>query len=316
VDAAEAYRALAEFVSRDARLELATVARPASSDDAPEVRPLALADDAEAFFRDVAKTAVAGGTAPRLLSFDPLYKPDAGEVEWLPLDSVAAVQLAVDRASKLSAMAPFDAGDEDYKRRLAYWVATLTRASERACFFRAFTSSAELVRKRGEALVLRAGTFRKVEEHIFLFDEAIDCAVFAGFVFVWRKRDYRRIFDQMDEIRRSARAAAAALEQHVPLANSEEFIDACSVDSRMADKVLAIRSRDYFDRLSYDMLAAVIAEFRLDIPTRVENGVTKLVFESRPDRRFVLLKLMDDDYLRSSMTSHRYEVNSKTESGP
>lgn len=315
MDAAEAYGALADLVARDARLELATVARPAVSDDAPEVRPLTLADDAEAFFRRLTSTVVADGPAPRLLRFDPLYKPDAGEIEWLAVDAVAAVQLAVDRASKLAAMAPFDAGDEDYKRRLAYWVATLTRARQRAFFFRSFTRSAELVRKRGEALVLRGGTFRKLEEHIFLFDEAIDCAVFAGFVFVWRKRDYRRIFDQMDEIRRTARAAATALEQHVPLANAEEFIDACSVDSRMADKVLALRSRDYFDRLSYEMLSPVIAEFQLDIPTSVENGVTKLVFESRPDRRFVILKLMDDDYLRSSMTSLRYEVNSKTESG-
>lgn len=61
------------------------------------------------------------------------------------------------------------------------------------------------------------------------------------------------------------------------------------------------------------MLAAVIAEFSLDIPTEEVNGHTQLVFRSEPEQRFRIRKLVDDDYLRSSMTDHRYEVNSKTE---
>jgi len=57
----------------------------------------------------------------------------------------------------------------------------------------------------------------------------------------------------------------------------------------------------------------VIEEFNLNIPTRDEGGTKHLVFESTPEQRWRILKLIDDDYLRSAMTSHRYEVNSKTD---
>jgi hypothetical protein len=57
----------------------------------------------------------------------------------------------------------------------------------------------------------------------------------------------------------------------------------------------------------------VIQQFNLAIPTKTVNGTTQLVFESNPAGRFRVLKLVDDDYLRSSMTNYSYEVNSKSE---
>jgi hypothetical protein len=38
----------------------------------------------------------------------------------------------------------------------------------------------------------------------------------------------------------------------------------------------------------------------------------QLQFRSEPEHRWRILKLVDDDYLRSTMTDARYEVNSKT----
>jgi hypothetical protein len=111
---------------------------------------------------------------------------------------------------------------------------------------------------------------------------------------------------------RRAKKAAKELHAKVPIANFAEFERACTSDARLADKIIAVRARDYFDRLSYTMLAPIITEFSLDIPTQDIEGDTQLVFRSAPDQRFRILKLIDDDYLRSSMTNHRYEVNSKT----
>ena len=39
------------------------------------------------------------------------------------------------------------------------------------------------------------------------------------------------------------------------------------------------------------------------------DGQEQLVFQTDPEHRWRILKLVDDDYLRSSMTDHRYEVN-------
>jgi hypothetical protein len=316
VDPQEALQELAEFYADDPSLEAATVAVARGGDGPPEVRVLNLAGDAAAFFRGVMKSAVIDHLDPfdwSLKQLDPLYKPDPGEVEWIETSRVAAVRLAVDRSRNLSPFGPFDGADDAYKKRLRYWVAVLTRSDGRkAFFFRAFSSSAELERKRGAALVARAGTFHRVEERIFLFDEVIDCFVFGDFLFVLRKRDYRRIFDQLDQVLQRAKTAAGDLHGKVPIANFPDFEKACSTDSRMADKILAIRTRDYFDILSYDMLKPVIDEFNLSIPTETVNGEVRLRFRTEPVQRFRILKLVDDDYLASSMTDHKYEVNSKT----
>jgi hypothetical protein len=80
----------------------------------------------------------------------------------------------------------------------------------------------------------------------------------------------------------------------------------------MADKLIAVQNRDYFEQLTYEMLEPVIAEFKLDIPVETRNGSPHLVFKSEPAQRWRILRLVDDDFLKSSMTDHRYEVNSKT----
>jgi Kiwa protein KwaB-like len=309
-DAAKALEELQALVAGEPRLQLATVARPARKDDPPDMRSVALADAAAQFFRRVVNRAVEGATASRLVAFDPVYKADSGQVEWLELAGVAAVELAVDRHR--SSTAPFDARDDGYLRRLQYWTASL---GGEAFFFRAFSAAAELGRKRGEALVLRGGTFRTLTERVFLFDENVDCVVYGGVIFVLRSRDYRRIFEQLDALRLEARTAAEEVEQRVPVVNADDFVAACSTDSRLAEKVLAVRKRPYYDQLSVALLEPVIRDFGLHVETVDDGGTRKLVFDARPERRFLILKLLDDDYLMSTMTERRYEVNSKLEHG-
>jgi hypothetical protein len=41
----------------------------------------------------------------------------------------------------------------------------------------------------------------------------------------------------------------------------------------------------------------------------------KLLFEGSLARRWLILKLLDDDYLGSTMTHEKYEVNSKSALG-
>ena len=308
---------LSDFLDEQLTLEAATVAKAAKVDDPPEARVLPLADSAEQFFASIIDQRVKDRLDPLAWSvkrLDPIYKPDADEVEWQRTSDLDPVVYATDKLKNLSALAPFDDADEKYKRRLIYWAVVLTANDGRqAFFFRSFSGSAELKRKKGAALVSRHGSFSRVEESIFLFDDNVDCFVFGDFIYVIRKRDFRRIFDQISAVLRRAKRAARDLHAKVPIANFDEFERACGSDSRLADKVLAVRSRDYFNQLSYAMLQPVIDEFKLGIKTRTVAGTKQLVFRTEPDQRFRILKLVDDDYLRSSMTKRRYEVNSKSD---
>ena len=120
---------------------------------------------------------------------------------------------------------------------------------------------------------------------------------------------------QSDENGPFARLLAAAdLHGKLPISNFAEFEAACTSDSRLADKVIAVRVRPYFEDLAYAMVKPVIDEFKLDVPTTTgSNGQVELVFRTGPADRFRILRLVDDDYLRSTMTKHLYEVNSKVD---
>jgi len=310
--AEEAYAGLAEFLKTNPTIEIATVAKPATNELAQEARYLPLADSADAFFRRITTEAILEGGAPDLRPLDLTYKPDPGTIEWAKIDEVDAVRLAAENYEHLARLSPFDPTDEPYKKRLLFWVANRTGSGARACFFRAFSGTAELKRKRGAVFVNRDGSFRRIEGQLFVFDENIDCVVFSDYLFVLRKNDYRRIFDQFEQIRLAARQAANALHTRVPIANLQEFSDACTAQPVMADKLIAVQRRDYFSRLTYEMLEPVIAEFQLDIPVEQREGRSHLVFRTAPAERMKILRLVDDDYLRSSMTDHKYEVNSKT----
>jgi Domain of unknown function (DUF4868) len=312
----ETLEELTAFVAARPELEVATVARPPRTDGQQEGRVLNLARDAESFFRDVIESAAIGRLqGSQLQRLDPVYKPEPDVIEWVEVAQVPAVRAARERYTNLSPLNPFAPEDDAYKRRLLFWVGVLTDAQgRRAHFFRSFSASAELKRKRGAALVSKEGTFTKIGEQIFLFDDSIDCFVFGKFLFILRKNDYRRIFDQLEEVRRQALKAAAQLNAKVPIANFEAFAKACSAQAGMADKLLAVQKRDYFERLSFQMLEPVIDEFSLGIPVEMRSGSPHLVFKGEPEHRWRILRLVDDDYLRSSMTDHKYEVNSKTES--
>jgi Domain of unknown function (DUF4868) len=317
----EALTALAEVLKDEPKLQVATIAKGAKKGDPSEARILKLADDAERQFRAIIAGAVQAKLDPlawTLKKFDPVYKPESGgvEVEWINLNEMAAVSQATDRLDNLSGLAGFDASDSKFLRRLAYWGAAVGNGDDRAYFFRRFSSASELKRKSKAAMVVKGGTFHLVEERIFLFDQAIDCFAYDEYVFVIRKSDFRSIFEQMKAVFEKAKSAASDLHGKLPISNFSDFQDACGSDSRLADKVLAIRKRDYFDQLSFALVEPVIEEFELDISTtKGKGGQIELEFRSAPEERFRILRLCDDDYLRSTMTKRRYEVNSKTDQG-
>lgn len=162
----------------------------------------------------------------------------------------------------------------------------------------------------------RDGQFARIENKVFMFDDSIDCFVIREQLFVIRKGDYRRVFDQFEALRQKAGEAAAALHVRVPIDNFNGFRDACERQAAMADKLIAVSGRDYFAGLTVDRLKPIINEFALDVEIAEVDGQEHLVFAADPQHRWLILKLLDDDYLRSSMTDHRYEANSRLPAGP
>jgi hypothetical protein len=312
--AIDSFNALAAFLAANPPLELATAASPATGQTQHQARYVPLGSDVEAYFRRITSEAILDRASDaELRELDLTYKPEPGTVEWVALEHVPAVQDACSQYADMNELSNFVPGDDTYKKQLRFWVARRDADGKRAFFFRSFSKTAELKRKKGAAVFLRDGSFELLDQQIFLFDENVDCVVYEDYIYVLRRDDYRRVFDQLDQVRQAAEAAAASLNERVPIKNFDEFAKACARQPAMADKIIAVQRRDYFSRLSYEMLEPVMEEFELPIEVDDSDGTPRLVFATGPNDRWRILRLVDDDYLASAMTEHKYEVNSKSQ---
>jgi hypothetical protein len=97
----------------------------------------------------------------------------------------------------------------------------------------------------------------------------------------------------------------------VPIANLEEFQAAVVGQMQMMSKLAAISRKGYLEGLTMDAVRRTIDDVGLDVDLVKEDGVEKLLFDPSVKRRWLILKLLDDDYLRSIMTDAIYEANSK-----
>ncbi len=69
--------------------------------------------------------------------------------------------------------------------------------------------------------------------------------------------------------------------------------------------------RPYLSRVTMADIKRLVDDFKLSVPIVVQDGREKLVFERTTDKRWQILKLLDDDYLGSVLTDEKYATNSK-----
>jgi hypothetical protein len=77
----------------------------------------------------------------------------------------------------------------------------------------------------------------------------------------------------------------------------------------MMAKLANVARRPYLANLTADRIRQVIERYHL--APEVLNAEGKLVHDSTPKRRWLILRILDDSYLESLMTNLHYEANSK-----
>jgi hypothetical protein len=142
---------------------------------------------------------------------------------------------------------------------------------------------------------------------LFTFDSQVDCIVHGSHVFIRNVAAFERIFNLLEAVRAQAQASVEHICSFVPVANAEAFVAACGRDARMAAKAVQIARRKYLESLTLDAIKRTVEKHKL--PIVFQDGA--LVFEASPDKRWLLLQVLDDAYLDSIMTGLSYEVNSK-----
>jgi hypothetical protein len=300
---------LSNFLRRARTANLLVVSNASDPDAPPLIQRLNLHQDISDQFLEVARDSLPDDA--ELREYDPGFKPEPHELSYVEYADLESVETVVASLQHVDQAELFSESDDFIKRLRFYAIVVGGSTGRQAVFFRHYSPKRELGRHAAFALMLKRGNYDRVHEKVFLFDSAVDCFSWDGVLYIKNITQFQRMFDYFEELKRKARATIQRVHRRVPIHNLDAFEAACASNSLMLTKLASISKKPYLDRVTFDDVERTIQEFQLDIDVERNGGSPALVYDSNRQRRWLILKLLDDDFLGSVMTHEKYEVNSK-----
>jgi len=309
----QALQSLTQALTGDPSLTVLVAAEPEKT---IVIQRLSLRQDLAAEFLSAAKDSVPPANQEiRLRAYEPGYKSDPDEITYIDLGQNQVIAEQIRELSQVQQAELFHENDEIIDNLRFYAIVVSPSARRRAVFFRTYSPKKELSRRAGFAALFNHGSYDKVDSKIFLFDHDTDCFAWDGYLFIQNVGAFQRIFRYFDELRASANATIDAVLAQIPVSNADAFRTTCTGQLQMLSKLAQIARKPYLHRVTMQDIRRTIDEFHIDVQIVQENGQEKLLFEGNLTKRWLILKLLDDDYLGSTMTHEKYEVNSKSALG-
>ncbi len=238
-------------------------------------------------------------------------KPDTHEVEYLDISTYGSIAEQVAPLSTLADIEIFEA-EEKFTASIRFYVIVVQPPEGDAVyFFRAYSHRKMLSRSRSFAMIFSNGVYDRVTDPMFLFDHTIDCICRSEMMFLFKKEHFHEMFRFFEMTRKVASETLETIRAAVPIQNFESFVKDCEANMSKQVKLNHIASKPYLARLTIDDLKKVIVKNNLAVAI-VKVGDKEMIVYEHSDK-WVLLKLLDDDYLWSLMTEQSYEVSGKRE---
>lgn len=281
--------------------------------DAERLAPLS-AELADTFREtcDVALDQIRRGTH---VPYSPGRRPDRHEIVATELDTVAPLVAALGSVESHNRLDIFEIHG-DLANRVDLYVVAI-EADEMTHFLRRTSSRRRLKQTNRIAAIWRGQAFETLVDDPLLFDTTFDAVVQGNDVYILNQTSFERSLGFLEAAREAAETTVRSAISALKIANADEFLKAVTSDVNMISKTRSIAERltdpGYGQRMTIDNLIAVAErhpQIELDWETD-EDGENALVFHSDPQRRWRILKLLDDDFVQSVVTEFVYEANSK-----
>lgn len=271
-------------------------------------------------FLEVAHSFAQGERESVLVPYSAGRTPNGYEVPWVPLGIVPNLQKLLSKLDGYVDIPLFDLSGPAGKQPRLYIVSV---ECERGWihFVRSMSSRFRLKRSTKIMAFMSGGVYTSLENDPLLFDEKFDAIVVQDSVFIFNQRNFER---SLGFLERAQEAAARTLDKmigNLRIKNRGDFVAAATSDINMIAKLRSIGEKlesdpAYAGCMTMEKLVPFVKkQAGLGIDIEGEPGREEFVFHSDPQRRWRLLKLLDDDYLHSQITEIDYEANSKSSLG-
>jgi hypothetical protein len=151
-----------------------------------------------------------------------------------------------------------------------------------------------------------------------LLGRDVAAVVVGNHAFFENRSAFQRLFGYLDELRQQADATFTDITTNLRIEGGEQMRAAVTASTAMLGKIASIQRK--LDRYPKYKAALTMANLKAFVDTHPECGVeiagegddARFVYQNDPQHRFKILKLLDDDYLRSELTTLEYDANSKS----
>jgi Domain of unknown function (DUF4868) len=191
------------------------------------------------------------------------------------------------------------------------------KATDRVHLLRKLDRQYRLKRSRAVALVLRDGTYETLVEEPVILSDDFDAALTRELTIVTNQRNLDAMLGFVDDARRHAEATLREVTQDLNFINYTDFEAAVINDLNMLSKLRSIvelrTDKTYAEAMKMERIVEFVKENpHLGIDLVGAKGAEQFVFHNDPQRRWKLLRLLDDQFVRSLITELTYEANSKS----
>lgn len=286
------------------------VLRGASLSDA-DVRRFDLeADMATGVISDVLQ-AIEAMTRKQILSYDPSYQTSSSQILVEALDSIPELA-AIDATIREGDVA----ADNETGSAIAMAHAVGV-GSERIIAYRLKGAGIATRRARGIPLVPHDGVYRQLRGEILFYEPRFDVLTAQGFAFFNTVTLVQTKLHAPEKAQRLASDTLKSVTARIRIDGYVELeaavIDDPSMRAKMAHVArLVADDPEYAKSLTTKKLVDFVENHpEYDIATSKVQGKKSLKFDSSPQHRHKIPRLLADDYLHSYLTNRSYEAGSK-----
>ena len=194
----------------------------------------------------------------------------------------------------------------DMKQSKNLWAYAIKIGNSGITLFRKYTEKRILDIKGWIPLFVQNGVFNKLTDSILTIDKDIDCIYYDGKMFILDKTHFEKIFSFMDKFILEIDANICHLEEKSLVDDITALQELCKSDPRKIKKLNKVLKSDILNSLNTKRISEINRQYNLDLDF-TEDG--KIIVSHK--NIWTVLRVLDDEYLESSMTDNKYEVHSK-----
>ncbi|GAA2015727.1 DUF4868 domain-containing protein [Nakamurella flavida] len=258
-----------------------------------------------------ARSAVAAELVPAVPGFTP------GRAQWVFVE--VDEQLAeLDHAVRRPSHEQYDRSTDFGRRNLLVVRVKAADGTQIARLYQGFSPEKALGRRTGIVAFWGGERFEGLTEAPLVIDRAFRVLVTGGTALMPASSAYESLFGPPPGLREQAAQTFASTFGTLSITGAQELREACTTDPTMMRKMLSIERKlaepAFRSALTMPNLLTFLGRNpKIAVKVDRTGPAPSLVFETDAQHRWALLKLLDDDFLHSELTSRTYEANSKSE---